>query len=105
MASSAIDPTTTPAWQALAALAEKVGQAHLRDLFAADPDRGSRYSATAGDLYVDYAKNRVTDEVFDLLVQLADEVGLTERSAAMFAGEHINPSEDRAVLHTALRLP
>jgi len=105
MSTTAIDPTTTPAWQALAELAPKVGQAHLRELFAADPARGGRYTATAGDLYVDYAKNRVTDEVLDLLVQLADEVGLTERVAAMFAGEHINTSEDRAVLHTALRLP
>ncbi len=100
-----IDPTTTPAWQALADLAPKVREAHLRELFAADAERGSRYTATAGDLYVDYAKNLVTDEVLGLLRQLADEVGLTGRIAAMFAGEHINTSEDRAVLHTALRLP
>jgi glucose-6-phosphate isomerase len=100
-----IDPTTTPAWQALATLAAKVPDTQLRELFAADPQRGTRYTATAGDLYVDYSKNLVTDEVLDALVQLADEVGLTERIAAMFAGEHINTSEDRAVLHTALRLP
>jgi glucose-6-phosphate isomerase len=100
-----IDPTTTPAWRALASLAAKVPDTQLRELFAADPQRGTRYTATAGDLYVDYSKNLVTDEVLDALVQLADEVGLTERIAAMFAGEHINTSEDRAVLHTALRLP
>ncbi len=100
-----IDPSTTPAWQALAELAPKVGRTHLRELFAADPDRGTRLTATAGDLYVDYAKNLVTDEVLALLTQLADEVGLTDRIGAMFAGEHINTSEDRAVLHTALRLP
>ncbi len=100
-----IDPTTTPAWQTLASLAAKATDTHLRELFAADPRRGTRYTATAGDLYVDYSKNLVTDEVVYALVQLADEVGLTERIAAMFAGEHINTSEDRAVLHTALRLP
>ncbi|HWB34436.1 MAG TPA: glucose-6-phosphate isomerase, partial [Rugosimonospora sp.] len=102
---NAVDPTTTPAWKALGELASTVREAHLRDLFAADPARGTRYAATAGDLYVDYSKNLVTDEVLGLLRELAGEVGLTDRIAAMFAGAHINTSEDRAVLHTALRLP
>jgi glucose-6-phosphate isomerase len=99
------DPTKTDAWPALAAHADKIRDIHLRDLFADDADRGTGLTASAGDLYVDYSKNRVTNETIDLLIALANERGLTERTAAMFAGEHINTSEDRAVLHTALRLP
>ncbi|HKE64216.1 MAG TPA: glucose-6-phosphate isomerase [Micromonosporaceae bacterium] len=99
------DPTKTEAWHALAAHADEMRQAHLRDLFSADAERGTRLAAQAADLYVDYSKNRVTDETIRLLLALAMERGLAERTTAMFAGEHINTSEDRAVLHTALRLP
>ena len=100
-----IDVTTTDAWRALAAHADAIRGEQLRDLFADDKQRGQRLTAQAADLYVDYSKNRVTAETLSLLVTLAEQVGLTERIAAMFAGEHINTSENRAVLHTALRLP
>jgi glucose-6-phosphate isomerase len=100
-----MDVTKTQAWQALGAHADKIRDARLRDLFADDKERGQRLVAQAADLYVDYSKNRVTDETMSLLTALASEVGLTDRITAMFAGEHINTSEDRAVLHTALRLP
>jgi len=99
------DVTKTKAWNALSEHADEARGRHLRDLFAADADRGSRLTAQAVDLYVDYSKNLVTDETMALLAALGEEVGLTDRIAAMFAGEHINTSEDRAVLHTALRLP
>src|SRR5947209_1390040 len=99
------DVTTTAEWQALRAHAEKVRDTHLRDLFAADPKRGEQLATQVADLYVDYSKNRVTDETLGLLTALADRVGLTGRIAAMFAGEHINTSEDRPVLHVALRMP
>src|SRR3954447_16864072 len=92
-------------WQALAAHAEKIRHSHLRDLFGADAGRGDRMSAQLADLYVDYSKHLVTDETLGLLRELAAKAGLTERIAAMFAGEHINASEARAVLHAALRLP
>ncbi|MGO1173036.1 MAG: glucose-6-phosphate isomerase [Actinomycetaceae bacterium] len=95
----------TPAWQALSAHHAEIRGAHLREMFAADDDRGTRLTAQLGDLYVDYSKNRVTGETLDLLRDLAREVDLEGRTAAMFAGEHINATEDRAVLHTALRLP
>ncbi len=78
---------------------------HLRDLFAADPGRGERMTAEACGLYLDYAKHRVTAETIDLLVALAEESGVAERRDAMFRGEHINVTEDRAVLHVALRMP
>jgi glucose-6-phosphate isomerase len=84
--------------------AEMAGQ-HLRELFAADPGRGERLTAEAAGLYLDYSKNRVTDETMRLLVELASESGVPERRDAMFRGEHINVSEDRAVLHVALRMP
>ncbi len=84
--------------------AELAGQ-HLRELFAADPGRGERLTAEAAGLYLDYSKNRVTDETMRLLVELASESGVAERRDAMFRGEHINVSEDRAVLHVALRMP
>ena len=99
------DVTKTQAWQALAAHADKQRDIHLRELFADDPGRAGRLAAQAGDLYVDYSKNLVTDETMAMLVALADEVGLADRIADMFAGVHINTSEDRAVLHTALRQP
>ena len=78
---------------------------HLRELFAADPSRGTRLAAEGAGLYLDYSKNRITDETLSLLVALAEESGLAERRDAMFRGEHINVSENRAVLHVALRMP
>jgi glucose-6-phosphate isomerase len=99
------DVTTTGEWQALQAHAGKVHEIHLRDLFHLDPQRGERLTAQVADLYVDYSKNRVTDETMGLLTALASRAGLSGRIAAMFAGEHINTSEDRPALHTALRLP
>ncbi len=78
---------------------------HLRDLFADDPDRAQRFSVEAEGIFLDYSKNRVTDETLDLLVALAEESGVAEHRDKMFAGDHINVSEDRAVLHVALRMP
>ena len=78
---------------------------HLRDLFAADPGRAERFTGEAAGLFLDFSKNRVTDETMRLLVALAEERGVAERRDAMFAGEHINVTEDRAVLHVALRMP
>src|SRR4029453_12041754 len=92
-------------WQAVQGHAEKFSTVHLRDLFDSDPRRGQRLTASVADLYVDYSKNLVTDEVLAALVALAERARLRERIAAMFAGVHINTTEDRAVLHTALRLP
>jgi glucose-6-phosphate isomerase len=92
-------------WQALKRHYDEISGQHLRDLFAADPGRGERLTAEAAGLYLDYSKNRVTDETMRLLVALAEESGVPERRDAMFRGEHINVSEDRAVLHVALRMP
>jgi glucose-6-phosphate isomerase len=94
-----------PAWRALARHHAEIAPRHLRELFEADPDRGTRLTAEAVGIHLDYSKNRVTDETIRLLLQLAEESGLTERREAMFRGEHINVSEDRAVLHVALRMP
>jgi glucose-6-phosphate isomerase len=93
------------AWQALERHHGEIAGRHLRDLFAADPSRGERLTAEAAGLYLDYSKNRVTDETMRLLVELARESGVPEHRDAMFRGEHINVSEDRAVLHVALRMP
>jgi glucose-6-phosphate isomerase len=93
------------AWQALERHYAEISGTHLRDLFAADPGRGERLTAEAAGIYLDYSKNRVTDETMGLLIELAEESGVAEWRDAMFRGEHINVSEDRAVLHTALRLP
>jgi glucose-6-phosphate isomerase len=92
-------------WQALAEHHREVGERHLRDLFAEDPQRGTELVVSAGDLYLDYSKNRLTRETVRLLAALAERVGLRERTEAMFRGEHINATEDRAVLHVALRDP
>ena len=92
-------------WQALKRHYEEISGQHLRELFAADPGRGERLTMEAAGLYLDYSKNRVTDETMRLLVELARESGVAERRDAMFRGEHINVSEDRAVLHVALRMP
>ena len=93
------------AWQALEAHAEATRGAHLRDLFATDPERAERFTAEAAGIFLDYSKNRVTDETIGLLLELAREAGVEQRREAMFAGERINTTEDRSVLHTALRLP
>jgi glucose-6-phosphate isomerase len=97
--------TQRPAWKALVAHHRKIRGRHLRDLFAEDPKRGTRLTAEASGLFLDYSKNRVTDETLSLLVQLAEESGLVARRQAMFAGEKINITEGRAVLHVALRAP
>jgi glucose-6-phosphate isomerase len=94
-----------PAWRDLQAHYEKIEGTHLRELFAADPERGERLVADGAGLHLDFSKNRVTDETLLLLGELARERGVVERREAMFAGEHINVSEDRAVLHVALRMP
>jgi glucose-6-phosphate isomerase len=99
-------PTTRqPAWNALASHYEQVSKVHLRQLFADDPKRGERMAVEAVGLYLDYSKNRVTDESLSLLLQLAEESGLRTRIDAMSSGEKINITEKRAVLHTALRAP
>jgi glucose-6-phosphate isomerase len=105
-----MNPTIKPlaerqAWKSLAAHYQNVRELHLRKLFADDPKRGERMTAEAVGLYLDYSKNRITDETLKLLVKLADESGLRERIDAMFGGEKINLTENRAVLHTALRAP
>ncbi|MEU4237661.1 glucose-6-phosphate isomerase [Actinoplanes sp. NPDC026619] len=92
-------------WQSLAGHAEKFSAVHLRDLFGSDPGRAERLTATVADLTVDYSKNLISDEVITDLLALASRARLSERIAAMFSGEHINVTEDRSVLHTALRLP
>ena len=97
--------TATPEWAALAEHHAGVGATHLRDLFAADPDRGRRLVAEAEGITLDYSKQRVTDETMALLVTLARARGVEARRDAMFAGARINTTEDRSVLHAALRLP
>src|SRR5262245_45571334 len=97
--------TARPAWKALEAHYKNVRDLHLRKLFADDPTRGERLTVEAVGLYLDYSKNRVTDETLKLLLQLADESGLRERIDAMFRGDKINITENRAVLHVALRAP
>jgi len=99
------DITATPAWNALVRHHQEVGDKHLREFFAEDPARGRELTLTLGDLYVDYSKHRVTRETLGLLVDLAKAADLEGKRDAMFSGVHINTSEDRAVLHTALRLP
>ena len=94
-----------PAWAALGAHYEALRETHLRELFAQDPNRGERMTAEAAGLYLDYSKNRITEETVGLLVALAEQSGLAERIEAMFNGERINVSEDRSVLHVALRMP
>src|SRR5271157_416015 len=97
--------TERPTWKALKSHYEAVRDEHLRKLFAEDPKRGERLAIEAAGLFLDYSKNRVTDETLKLLVQLARESGLEERRDAMFRGEKINITEERAVLHAALRAP
>ena len=97
--------TERPAWKALERHHQELRDLHLRDLFADDPERGERLTAEAAGVYLDYSKNRVIDETLRLLLQLAEQSGLQARIEAMFRGEKINITEDRAVLHTALRAP
>ena len=97
--------TALPAWQALAAHVEQVRDVHLRSLFANDPSRADRFAAEAAGLYLDYSKNRITDETVRLLVSLANACGLRERIKAMFSGEKINTTEESAVLNVALSAP
>jgi glucose-6-phosphate isomerase len=97
--------TQRPAWKALKAHHAAIGDLHLRQLFTDDPRRGERLAVEAAGIYLDYSKNRVTDETMGLLIRLAEDCGLRERIDAMFSGEPINETEKRAVLHPALRTP
>ena len=101
---TSIDPTTTSAWSALSTH-HKALTPNLREWFAADPARAEKFSFTADELHVDLSKNLITSETVELLLKLAEEVKLEQAREAMFSGEHINVTEDRAVLHTALRRP
>ena len=103
--SSSRSLTGSPAWQALAAHHRALGDVHLRQLFADDPQRGERMNAEAAGLYLDYSKQRISDETLRLLIALAEARGLRERIEAMFRGDAINTTEQRAALHTALRAP
>jgi len=98
-------PTQRPAWKALQTHYDTMRHRHLRQLFADDPRRGERFAADAAGLYLDYSKNRIIDQTLDLLLALARECGLRARIGAMFSGEKINVTEERAVLHVALRAP
>jgi glucose-6-phosphate isomerase len=100
-----MNPRTLPAWKALEAHHAQIRDVHLRTLFQQDPKRGERMTAEAVGLYLDYSKHRATDETFRLLLQLAAEVGLREHIDAMFRGDRINVTENRSVLHIALRAP
>jgi glucose-6-phosphate isomerase len=97
--------TARPAWLALSEHHARTGDTHLRELFAADPERGERLTLEAVGIYLDYSKNRVTDETIELLIRLAEESGLRPRIEAMFTGQKINTTEGRAVQHVALRAP
>ena len=105
MTSATVRITQRPAWKALEAHAQTMRDQHLRTLFAQDPRRGDRMAAEAAGIYLDYSKNRITDATLKLLLQLAEESGLRTRIDAMFRGDKINVSEQRAVLHVALRAP
>ncbi len=98
-------PTERPAWKALSRHHETIRDVHLRELFAGDADRGERLTAEGAGLYLDYSKHRISDETLKLLLELAEQSGLRERTEAMFSGERINVSENRSVLHVALRMP
>ncbi|HYB83199.1 MAG TPA: glucose-6-phosphate isomerase [Mycobacterium sp.] len=99
------DITASPAWGALRRHHEQIGATHLRQFFDKDPDRGRELTISVGDLYIDYSKHRISRETLRLLVDLAQAANLEQRRDQMFSGAHINTSENRAVLHTALRLP
>src|SRR5947208_2513925 len=95
----------TPAWRALSLHAEETKWQHLRQLFADDPTRAERFTLDSEGIVFDYSKQRVTSETMKLLLELADERMIRQKIDAMFTGEHINVTEDRAVLHVALRAP
>jgi len=97
--------TSRPAWKSLKDHFQKVRELHLRELFASDQERGKRMTLEAEGIFLDYSKNRITDETIKLLLQLAEESGLRPRIDAMFRGDKINITENRAVLHVALRAP
>ena len=97
--------TRLPAWQSLADHYDKIKDVHLRALFAEDESRGERFTVEDTGLYLDYSKNRITDETLGLLLELARATGLRERIDAMFGGDRINVTEGRPVLHVALRAP
>src|SRR6266850_4940933 len=97
--------TQRKAWKDLGAHHKEVGKLRLRELFSEDPNRGERMTAEAAGLFLDYSKNRITDQTLQLLVELAKESSLDERREAMFSGQKINVTENRAVLHVALRAP
>src|SRR3954447_15762400 len=97
--------TERAAWKALQTHYQEVRDLHLRDLFASDSHRGERFAAEAAGIYLDYSKNRITDRTLELLVQLAEESGLRSRIDAMYRGDKINVTENRAALHIALRAP
>jgi glucose-6-phosphate isomerase len=99
------DISATPAWSALQQHHRQIGGTHLRQFFDEDADRGRAFNVTVGDLYIDYSKHRIDRETLRLLIDLAQTAQLEQHREAMFNGKHINVSEDRAVLHTALRLP
>ncbi len=105
MAAKVAALTDRPAWKALEAHYQQIRELHLRRLFADDPARGERFTLEAAGIFLDYSKNRITPETLKLLLQLATESGLRERTEAMFTGEKINITENRAVLHVALRAP
>ena len=100
-----VDVSITDEWRRLSDRFEGLRHRHLRELFAEDPDRGTRMTVTAGDLYLDFSKQRVDDKTLTALLDVARAAGVEERRDAMFAGRHINTTEDRAVLHVALRMP
>src|SRR5262245_44503893 len=105
MTSQRLPLTRRPEWLALQDHHQKMRDVHLRTLFAQDPGRGERLAAEGAGLYLDYSKQRITDETLRLLVSLAESAGLRERTEAMFRGEKINITEQRPVLHVALRMP
>src|SRR5947199_3797585 len=105
MATTKVRPTRRAARKALQAHYRDIRGHHLRQWFADDPTRGERLTAEAAGVYLDYSKNRVTDETLKLLIELAEQSGLRGRIDAMFRGEKINVTENRAVLHVALRAP
>src|SRR3974390_2934566 len=102
---SLVPATEGPAWKSLARHYRQVRKMHLRDLFAVDPRRGEAFTVEAEGIYLDYSKNRITEKTLRLLLQLAEESSLRERIDAMFRGDKINITENRAVLHVALRAP
>src|SRR5216683_571140 len=94
-----------PGWKALEAHSQQIQGKQLKQMFAEDPSRGERFTVETGGIFLDYSKNRITDETLKLLIQLAEDSGLRARIDAMFRGEKINITENRAVLHVALRAP